>query len=388
MAGEEVGGRLQSYARTHNAIIILLRPPEELGGPPIGPRIKFVDRVLFMAFGELVFDMPAAHDDPLIQRVCRMISSPPRGRSELHARLDLIASAGDAVSYAGGVAADPKLVGSEVVPEWPAPWYVSIWVMTRYRFLDYMRSKKSVLALLVVNSVLYLLLSFIFFQLPYDRSGLEDRISLLYFLGINILFSYSLSALVSFNQFRHRLRVERWIGLWHGPSLVLAEFLASLPIRLLVVTVMGTAAYYITGLRTDGFQHYIVFMADLLLLTMASLAFGIMVSAAVERLAYGQVVLPFLIIVMFIYGNLSTSLEATWILRWLQYLSPLYYSLQCLAQNELADLTADTNAFLRNGGYDSLPIAACLPALAGFVLLYLILASIAIHIGLAVIKAR
>jgi ABC-type multidrug transport system permease subunit len=158
---------------------------------------------------------------------------------------------------------------------------------------------------------------------------------------------------------------------------------ASLPLRSLSLLVFGTALYYITGLRTDGFQYVVVFISDLLLLICASVALGMLVQVSVHRLEYGQIVMPFLVVVSFIFGNLSTAPDPTWILRWIQFISPVFYSFQCLIQNELAGASAaddtDLAAYLDLNEFDEIPIAACLPALAGFAILYLVLTTIIYH---------
>jgi hypothetical protein len=260
---------------------------------------------------------------------------------------------------------------------WPAPFYVTFAILTSVQLFEDFRSKKTILGIVVTNTLVYLLLSFVFFQLPLTADGLVDRAGLLFFLNVNTLFSSSLSKLVRFDRIDRRLRHERNLGILQSGSLIFSQFIASLPIRTVVYVVMGTALYYITGLRTDGFQHLIVFQSTLFLMMCASLALGILVATFMVRLEYGQFIIPFIGIMFFIYGNLSTAPDATWILKWLQYLSPVFYSFQCLMQNELSGVVnspVNTQAFLEANMYDQMPIAACLPALAGFTLVYLLLA--------------
>lgn len=267
--------------------------------------------------------------------------------------------------------------------EWPAPWWITFYYLLRFQLREDLRSRKYVLGMISTNFVVYMLLSFVFFQLPDTEDGLTDRVGLLYFLNINILFTTSLSRMVRLEHAFHHFRGDRKVRLFQSASFIFGQFFASIPLRTLLFIVLGSALYYITGLNSDGFEHYIVFMADLILFSYSSLALGMLVAVCVPRLQYGQVVMPFIVVICFIFGNLSTAPDATWILRWIQYISPVFYSFQCLIQNELDGMSlengADVEFFLTQGLFNVLPIAACLPALAGFTIIYLLLAVIAYH---------
>jgi hypothetical protein len=62
-----------------------------------------------------------------------------------------------------------------------------------------------------------------------------------------------------------------------------------------------------------------------------------LVAASVPSTAIGQIVGPLMVVIFLIFGGaLANTNEITWILRWIQYLSPIFYCYTALIQNELS----------------------------------------------------
>lgn len=310
---------------------------------------------------------PAASESEIKRRVERL------GRLKGE-RVDARRSRGSAASDETLSAAGNRRAGD---PR-PTNQFSVFLALLKYQFVGDFRSWKDIAALVITAFAVYAIIATIFFQLPFSIEGLADRAGLLYFLCINTFFSTSLYAVVRVDRIRKLLRHERQLGLFSSWTFILAQFIAGLPLWTVSLVVFETAVYYITGLRTDGFEHYLVFIATLLLMAYASMALGILVAMAMGRLDYGQILIPFIGIVFFIFGNLSTAPDATWILHWIQYIDPIYYAFQCLIQNELDGVLPRgeviPSEFLNARTYDAMPVAACLPALVGFAGLYLLLA--------------
>ena len=84
------------------------------------------------------------------------------------------------------------------------------------------------------------------------------------------------------------------------------------------------------------FDRLLVFLVLLLALRFAALAMGLFIAAISPSLQISQIIGPLFIVIFFIFGgNLANSNEITWILRWIQYLSIIFYVYQALCQNEL-----------------------------------------------------
>lgn len=323
----------------------------------------------------LVF-LPARSDEQLRNKLAKLKDLETRTRTQIRTRADELGPSSSS-SKAAATARGP----ARTTPFKAAPWYFATWTLLKIQLLDDIRHRSSIVALMTTYFLVYLLVAFIFFQLPPDTpEGLVDRTGLFFFLNVNSLFSNTLSILTRFDYAEAHLRHEREYRILNSHSIILSQYLSALPLRLFLVILLATPIYYIVGLRTDGFQYYLVFICDLLLMALASVALGILVAVCMVRLEYGQILLPFFGVLILLFGNLSTAPDVTWILLWLQYLSIIYYSFQCLMQNELDGIDQDKQDFLEQGNFNSMPIAACLPALFGFALVFLLLAMLIHHL--------
>lgn len=306
-----------------------------------------------------------------------LITHPAVSENDIKSRIDKLAQLHcDRDSW--WVGDDSMSPGRKEKQPWPIAGFTLFTLLLKYQVLEDFRNWKSFTALLVTNFAIFAIIATIFFQLPVSVAGLSDRAGLLYFFCINLFFGNSLSIMIKIDRVRKLLKHERTRGIIRSWPFICAQYLAALPLRTFSLLVFGTAVYYITGLRTDGFEHYLVFMATILLMAYVSLAVGVTIAMGMGRLDYGQILVPFSGIVFFIFGNLATAPNCTWILRWMQYVDPIYYAFQCLMQNELEDMEGtdgvDPNEFATNGLFNVLPLAACLPALAGFSIVYLLVA--------------
>lgn len=263
---------------------------------------------------------------------------------------------------------------------WPSPWIVTLFILVKDRVKQDFRGKYEIISILAVYTVQYLLVSFVHFQMPKNLDLFTEKVGLFDLLVVNLLFSNALTMNVTFDRTEIRIVHERRLGLVQSFSVVLSRFLAALPVRIITLTVWTVALYYIVGLRTDGFQYVVVFVGDLTLVALLSIALGILVSTLTIKLDYGQVLICLAGVFFEIFGNFSTAPKATWILRWMQYVSPFFYSLQCLVQNQVDDTdfveTRVGSQILADSGFDQISITASLGALAGFAILYLVLAII------------
>lgn len=113
-----------------------------------------------------------------------------------------------------------------------------------------------------------------------------------------------------------------------------AKFASMLPLRLFTFTVFGTVIYYIAGLRTDSFTYFLIFMGLNWLSLIVLMALGVI---------FATFNLPLLGVYLgmgfFALSGLPVRIpDITPILSWLRFLSPAYFSLQGLIQNESTGL--------------------------------------------------
>src|SRR5262249_43089446 len=90
------------------------------------------------------------------------------------------------------------------------------------------------------------------------------------------------------------------------------------------------------------------------------------------------------ILVLFVLfgGNFARSNGITWILRWIQYISIVFYAYEALSQNELNGQVFDGVSgefYLQLYSLDQVPIVACAGAILGIGVFFLLLAYVSLR---------
>jgi ABC-type multidrug transport system permease subunit len=184
---------------------------------------------------------------------------------------------------------------------------------------------------------LCLLLSFTFFQLGTDFGGVQGRLGLLFFVSISTIFTTVTPLLHVFATDRAILMRERAGATYRVLPGYSAKFVSLAPLSLLLLLLFALPLYFIVGL-TMPFDRLLVFLAILAALRLAAIGMGLMLASFSPSLQVSMIVGPLMITVFLLYGgNLTNSNDITWILRWLQYISVIFYSYEALCQNEFTD---------------------------------------------------
>lgn len=218
--------------------------------------------------------------------------------------------------------------------DWPNNRAVEFGLLLKRNTMLYFRDHLTIVANLGQTIFLCLLLSFVFFQLNDDFAGVQGRLGLLFFISINVVFTTVIPLLPIFAIDRAILMRERASAMYRVLPGYSAKFISLLPFSLFLLLLFALPLYFITGL-TMPFDRLLVFLVILLALRFAAMAMGLFIASVSPSLQISQIIGPLLIVVFFIFGgNLANSNEITWILRWIQYISMVFYSYQALCQNE------------------------------------------------------
>lgn len=224
------------------------------------------------------------------------------------------------------------------------------------------------------NLIVFMMTSFVFFQMKMNPAGgFIDRTGMLFFISVNTYFVNSMPLVIRFVRARTRLYLERRIGLLSCSSIIISQYLAAAPLIFIVLIPLSISLFYISNLQS-GFQYYLIFGGLLILMALASMSFGLLIASAVPNVEYCQILVPFFGILFFLFANLAKNPDATWILKWFQYLSIVFYAFQ----GSLNGMLGNTG-YLQLNGYPTFSWPACFGALAGFTVLYLIIAIIIFH---------
>lgn len=252
-------------------------------------------------------------------------------------------------------------------------WRV-FWVLLRTQWKEDIRSKKTLIGYTATSFVVYAATSAVFFQIPMnDKEGFTDRVGLYFFLAINTFFANSMPIIIRYERLKKRTHLERQMGLLPTPSFLMSQYLSSIPLRFGLNIILGTALFYITKAQYE-FYYLLIFLGLTLMMILASMSFALMLATAEPRIEYCQVLIPFFGIVFFIFGNTSSNPSATWILKWLQYLSLIFYDFQGILDGLLG-----STGYLEKNNYPVFSWPYSFVALGGFTLLYLLLAHVIFH---------
>lgn len=254
---------------------------------------------------------------------------------------------------------------------WPREFFL---LLRRHAKLFY---RDRLLLPLLVGQALYLalLIGFTFFRLTSNVRGVQGRLGLLFTMLIYQLSIQSISVALASDTWRPFVRYEIGRRLYRRSTLLLSIWVELVPVRLVLTTVASLILYYLPGLRTDGFQYFLVFWATYVGFTLAALSYGLILSVATGSLRFLPILFVITYTIFVLYGgNLTQTLGITWILRWLQYASPVFYAYSALMQNEFKGNTFDGvpgEVYLIRYGLDTIPtvVGAIMPMVLALVFL-------------------
>lgn len=181
----------------------------------------------------------------------------------------------------------------------------------------------------------------VFFQIPDDGfSAVQDRLGFFSFIIDDSTAILVMTALV--NQHEHTIRRERYRSLSRASTYYLAFMLIQFPVWICTILVLVLAQYYVNGLRYTPFTALLVFYGFYLLITIQMLAIGIVIACGITRFEIALTIGYFYIMVVNLFNGTTVNTDnVTWVLRWVRYVSPMYYLTAGLAQNEFLGQTID-----------------------------------------------
>lgn len=237
---------------------------------------------------------------------------------------------------------DERLEAAEMAPDLEIRKSISTWrqfakLIWRF-FIAIFRDWAAFLALLIQIFVPFTLLSFVFFNKPLNLSGIQLRVSLFFSLAVNNTFSVMIPAALSYSGNQVYLRREAvWLELYRVWIAPLAYLSVLVPLRMILVLGLMIPLYYLTGLRRGAAENIIAFLGMMTLNTLVSSIAGVLIGTLSPSLDVTQLLVVLTIDIYILFGGLGAGpgQRPTWILRWLQYLSPIYYTFRGLLRNEI-----------------------------------------------------
>jgi ABC-type multidrug transport system ATPase subunit len=354
-----------------------------------------VDKVLLMGLGGVQFFYGSpeaalretgstAHEVGLGQRLLREISVDFSGLTNFYktkARVDALAS-----RWAASQPIHPHPVSTATRGTKPAIEPVSTWrkfgaLVWRFYVLI-QRDRGRVLATLVQMALPFILVVLIYKSMSVKTTLFDatQRVNLLFFLAVNNTFGVLVPVALDFNL--NTAMTVRDPPVHPRFLAVLGKAAVYVPYRLVLACAFLTPLYFIVGLRTDSAGRFFVFLGLLLLNTAASGAAGILMGILSPSVDVCQLLAVLLLDLFVLFGGLrAPTLQITWVLRWTQFLSPIYYSFQGIVQNEIGSYPGSPDgwdAFLGANNLAEIPVGWCAAGLAFLGLFFLTASALAI----------
>lgn len=264
-----------------------------------------------------------------------------------------------------------------------AVFWAETLAVVRYEYRQSYRHP--ILYLPLLFAVLFgLFVSFIWFQLP-DSPTSADAIYRV--ITLHALYFTSMSNLSGFTSFTSDRRLILPSALravrFSAASVWMGRTMSSFPIRLIAITLSCVLIYPIVGLR-PGFKNYLFYKMVFILQTFANTALGMSTSAFLPSASLAVWLAVFINTFNYIFSGVPTSINRiTWILRWLRFLSPSFYSNQLLIFNQFHDATypgsaINGNDILKETGWLKIPPSISICALVVLSIVYNVMGGVAL----------
>ena len=258
--------------------------------------------------------------------------------------------------------------------------FFTLWVR-EFRFIH--RNPWTWLTRALSTLIAALAFSFVFFKFPVNGpNAITNRVGFLSF----IVTYWFVSIVSSFPEDLHVRVFIREKNFYQSIWYLLAVFYAELPILLLQVIPFSFMVFYIPGLRSTNFSSFLIFITTLSMLICACVALGILLGSISHRKYVNSFARSVVIPLAIIFGGfLAIPRTITWILRWLVYLSPLYFSFKILLENELSQAGVVLNGrsgeeILNELVQQRMSAWACWGCLLGLTAFYLLLSLLLLHV--------
>ncbi|KAI0713620.1 ABC transporter [Earliella scabrosa] len=197
------------------------------------------------------------------------------------------------------------------------------------------RDKTLFLTHVAVASVLGVFCGGLYYHTDITIAGFQSRVGCLFFLGALIAFS-ALSALYNIVEIRPLFLRERSAGYYSPTAWLLSRFVFDvLPLRIVPTIIVSTITYWMAGLAHDA-AHYFKFLFILVLYTLAMTLFNFLLACVFRNGGIAILCSALTALYQMTYAGFFVHLnDIPPVLRWLQWLCPLKYTLEALSVNEV-----------------------------------------------------
>ncbi|KAG9318076.1 ABC-2 type transporter-domain-containing protein [Chiua virens] len=197
------------------------------------------------------------------------------------------------------------------------------------------RDKSLFLTHLIIATILGAFCGGLYFHTGVTIAGFQSRVGCMFFLGSLIAFS-ALSALYNIIEIRPLFVRERSNSYYSPTAWLLSRlFFDVVPLRILPTIVVSTMTYWMAGLAHDA-AHFFKFLLVLVLYTLVMTLFNFLLATLFHNGGIAILLSALTALYQMTYAGFFVHLSnIPPVLRWLQWLCPLKYTLEALSVNEV-----------------------------------------------------
>ncbi|KAL0947638.1 hypothetical protein HGRIS_013726 [Hohenbuehelia grisea] len=188
---------------------------------------------------------------------------------------------------------------------------------------------------IAVASVLGVFCGGLYFKTDFTIAGFQSRVGCLFFLGALIAFS-SLSALYNVVETRALFLRERSSAYYSPSAWLLSRFFFDvIPLRIMPTIIVSTITYWMAGLAHDA-EHFFKFLFILVLFSFAMTLFNFLLGTLFTNGGIAILLSAISALYQMTFAGFFVHLnDIPPVLRWLQWICPLKFTLEALAVNEV-----------------------------------------------------
>lgn len=224
-----------------------------------------------------------------------------------------------------------------------------------------------------MSLIIALLVAFSAFQLGDSEHSIRARLTVLYYTSVFFQFFPFIPFLFVCYRDKWVLRREHRDSIVRVSPAYISGWILIYTFRFLIVTLYTCIVYFIVGLRLP-FNYTLVFWLTLIAEAWVAMGMGYLIVTLVEDMAIAET-LASLILLLCIWfsGDFAYNPECTWILKWLAYLSPIFYTFNALVNNEFNGTGGLGEEVLQKTDLDNYGLWPSVGTLLGFGLFYMII---------------
>uniref|UniRef100_K3X5A6 ABC transporter domain-containing protein n=1 Tax=Globisporangium ultimum (strain ATCC 200006 / CBS 805.95 / DAOM BR144) TaxID=431595 RepID=K3X5A6_GLOUD len=175
-----------------------------------------------------------------------------------------------------------------------------------------------------------LIVGLIYLQLDLDQTGIQNYAGAIFFIVVNQTFSAANPTFISVPMELPIVTREYRSGLYHLISWYISKNISELPMQILLPIVLFVPVYLLIGFG-HGFDVYFYMQLVVVLINMAAVGLGYMVSCLTRRVEIAPIVGIVVLLPFLLFGGLFlNSADAPDYFVWIQYISPIKYGYEAL----------------------------------------------------------